>query len=107
MIYAEEAWVLVSSGTHVQPQVMLDPDYLPDYLSISYDYVKTNKQEKKARLTQKHTTTIGPKNQTQQPQNKKQAKQTNKRMKKKNHPTINCGARTCYSGLSYTCVTDA
>ena len=67
LIYAEEAWVLVASGTHVQPQVMLDADYLPDYLSISYDYVKTNKQEEKARLTQKHTTTIGPKNQTQQP----------------------------------------
>ena len=28
----------VSSGTQVQPQVILDPDYLPDYLSVSYDY---------------------------------------------------------------------
>ena len=36
-MYAEVAWVLVSSGTQVQPQVILDPDYLPDYLSVSYD----------------------------------------------------------------------
>ena len=38
LMYAEIAWVLVSSGTQVQPQVILDPDYLPDYLSVSYDY---------------------------------------------------------------------
>ena len=37
-MYVEIAWVLVSSITQVQPQVMLDPDYLPDYLSVSYDY---------------------------------------------------------------------
>ena len=37
-MYAEVAWVLVSLGTQVQPQVILDPDYLPDYLSVSYDY---------------------------------------------------------------------
>ena len=37
-MYAEVAWVLVSSGTQVQLQVILDPDYLPDYLSVSYDY---------------------------------------------------------------------
>ena len=36
--YAEIAWVLVFSGTQVQPQVILDPDYLPDYLSVYYDY---------------------------------------------------------------------
>ena len=41
-MYAEVAWVLVSSGTQVQPQVILDPDYLPDCLSISYDYVKNH-----------------------------------------------------------------
>ena len=29
LMYAEVAWV---------PQVILDPDYLPDYLSVSYDY---------------------------------------------------------------------
>ena len=38
LMYAEIAWVLVSSRTQIQPQVILDPDYLPDYLSISYDY---------------------------------------------------------------------
>ena len=37
-MYAEVAWVLVSLGTQVQPQIILNPDYLPDYLSISYDY---------------------------------------------------------------------
>ena len=41
-MYAEVAWVLVSSGTQVEPQVILDPDYLPDYLSLSYDYGNTN-----------------------------------------------------------------
>ena len=35
---SEIAWVLVSSGTQVQPQIILNPDYLPDYLPISYDY---------------------------------------------------------------------
>ena len=40
-MYAEVAWVLVSSGTQVQPQIILDPDYLPDYLSVSYDYQVT------------------------------------------------------------------
>ena len=38
LMYAEVAWVLVSLGTQVQPQVLLDPNYLPDYLSVSYDY---------------------------------------------------------------------
>ena len=37
LMYAEGALVLVSSGTQFQPQVILDPDYLPDYLSVSYD----------------------------------------------------------------------
>ena len=32
------AWVLVSSGNQVQPQIILDPDFLPDYLSVYYDY---------------------------------------------------------------------
>ena len=35
-MYAEVAWVLVSSRTQVQPQIILDPDYLPDYLSRFY-----------------------------------------------------------------------
>ena len=38
-MYAGVAWVLVSSGTQVQPQVILSLNYLPDYLSVSYDYV--------------------------------------------------------------------
>ena len=33
-MYAEVAWVLAFSGIQVQPQVILDPDYLPDYLLI-------------------------------------------------------------------------
>ena len=32
LMNAEVAWVLVSSGTQVQPQIIPDPDYLPDYL---------------------------------------------------------------------------
>ena len=35
---SEVALVLVSWGTQVQPQIILDPDYLPDYLSVSYDF---------------------------------------------------------------------
>ena len=31
LMYAEVACVLVSLGNQVQPQVILDPDYLPDY----------------------------------------------------------------------------
>ena len=30
----------MSLGTQVQAQIILDPDYLSDYLSVSYDYVK-------------------------------------------------------------------
>ena len=33
-MHAEVAWVLVSLGTQVKPQIILDPDYL----SVSYDY---------------------------------------------------------------------
>ena len=38
LMYAKVAWVLVSSRTQVQLQIILDPDNLPDYLSISCDY---------------------------------------------------------------------
>ena len=38
---SEVAWILVSSGTQVHPQITLNPDYLPEYLSVSYDYVLT------------------------------------------------------------------
>ena len=41
LMYSEADWVLVSSGTQFQPQIILDPDYLPYYLSVSYDYYFT------------------------------------------------------------------
>ena len=37
-MYAEIACVLVSLGTQFQAQVILDPDYLPNYLSAPNDY---------------------------------------------------------------------
>ena len=37
-MYAEVGWVPVSSRTQVQPQITPDPDYLPDYLSVSFEY---------------------------------------------------------------------
>ena len=43
LMFVEVVWVLVSSGTQVHPQIILDPDYLPDYLSVSYDYGWTYK----------------------------------------------------------------
>ena len=57
----EVAWVLVSSGTQIQPQIILDPDYLPDYLSISYDH-EINKKKTffylKSRLNQVSVTAL-------------------------------------------------
>ena len=41
-ILSEIAWVLVSSGTQVQPQIILEPDCLPYYLFVSYDDALTN-----------------------------------------------------------------
>ena len=38
LMYAAVAWVLVFSVSQVQPQLILDADYLPDYRSLSYDY---------------------------------------------------------------------
>ena len=40
LMNSEMAWVPVSSGTQVQRQIILDPDYFPDYLSVSYDHDK-------------------------------------------------------------------
>ena len=37
-MYADVAWVLVFSGIQVQPQIIIVPDYLPGYPSVSYDY---------------------------------------------------------------------
>ena len=39
-MYSEVVWVLVSSGTQVHPQTILEPDYLSDYLPVFYDYAK-------------------------------------------------------------------
>ena len=38
---SEVTWVLLSLGTQVQPCIILDPDYLPDYVSVSDDYDTT------------------------------------------------------------------
>ena len=38
LMYAEVAWVLVKLGTQVQPQIIVDLEFLPEYLSDSYDY---------------------------------------------------------------------
>ena len=41
-MYAEVAWALLEpSGTQVQPQIIADPGYVPDYISVSYHYVQT------------------------------------------------------------------
>ena len=37
-MYVEVAWVLVSLGTQVNPQIILNPDYISDYPTVSYDY---------------------------------------------------------------------
>ena len=37
-MYSEVAWIQVSLGNHVKLLIILDPDYPPDYLSISCDY---------------------------------------------------------------------
>ena len=38
LMYSGVAWVLLSSRKQVQPQIILDTDYLPDYLFFSYDF---------------------------------------------------------------------
>ena len=42
LMCAEVAWVLVSEDTQVQQQIILNPDYLPDYPSVFFDYVLTD-----------------------------------------------------------------
>ena len=37
LIYSKAAGVPVSSGTQVQPQIILKPDYLTKFLSVSCD----------------------------------------------------------------------
>ena len=38
LMYSEVAWVLVSSGTQDESQIILEPGYLSHYLSVFYDY---------------------------------------------------------------------
>ena len=38
LMNSEVVWVPVPSASQVQPQIIRDPGYLPDYLSVSYDY---------------------------------------------------------------------
>ena len=38
LMLSEVVWVLVSSVTQVLLQLLLDLDYIPDYLYISHDY---------------------------------------------------------------------
>ena len=40
LMYSELAWVLVSSGAQVELQIIFEPNYLPDYLSVSHEYEK-------------------------------------------------------------------
>ena len=47
LMYSKLAWVVVFSGTQVQPQIILEPDYLSDYLSVSYGYVPMKTKTKK------------------------------------------------------------
>ena len=42
LMNSEVVWVLVSSGTQVQPQIIPDPEYLPDYISVSQNYALDN-----------------------------------------------------------------
>ena len=50
-MYAEVAFLLVSSGTQAQLQTILDPDYLADYPSVYYGYAITKKHYLNNRLT--------------------------------------------------------
>ena len=47
LMNSEVAWVLVSLGAQVQLRIILELNYLPDYLSISHDYVKIPSQVEK------------------------------------------------------------
>ena len=38
LMNSEVSWVLVFLGTQVQTQIILGPDYLSDYVSVSYEY---------------------------------------------------------------------
>ena len=38
LMYSQVTWLLMSSRTQVQQQIILDLDYLPDCRSVSYGY---------------------------------------------------------------------
>ena len=38
LMYSEVAWIQVSLGSQVHLQIILDPDYLPHYFSVFYDF---------------------------------------------------------------------
>ena len=42
LMNSEVAWALVSLGTQIELQIILNPGYLPDYFSVSYDYDKVD-----------------------------------------------------------------
>ena len=44
LMTSEVAWVLVSSGSQVQQPIILDSDYIPDYLTVSYNYDNCHKR---------------------------------------------------------------
>ena len=44
LMTCEVAWVLVSSGTQIQQQIILDSDYIPEYLTVSYNYDNCHKR---------------------------------------------------------------
>ena len=43
LMKSEVAWILLSSETQVPGQIIFDPDYLSDYLSVPYDYCQDDK----------------------------------------------------------------
>ena len=49
-MYSEVAWALVFSINQVQPQIILEPDHILQYLCISYDYVYSHKNNIKTTL---------------------------------------------------------
>ena len=51
-MYAEAVWALASSGTQFQLQIILDPDYLPHYPYVSYDYDTMNSSNVKINFQQ-------------------------------------------------------
>ena len=53
LICAAVAWVLLSSETQAQPQIILDPDCLSDYLSL-ITMIKKTRLHKKAEISNRN-----------------------------------------------------